>query len=559
MFIAFNAILIALVLLIAYWWMNQGLFSALLHFACVVVAGCVAFAVWEPIAVLMLTKKVLPDYAWGISLLGSFSLTLFVCRLACDKLVPDNLNFPQWANFAFGGIFGLGAGMLTMGMCLIGGGFIQSSKDVMGFTGVVRTSNAHGRPDFDNQRLWVPMHSLTEDFYAWLSAGALAPETSRSLRDAYPGLADVAFSLHRDSYREGKARTSIPPSAITMKRFFYATNVPAPGQAEAPIWVVEMEIGMDATDSGGILSISASQVRLIERLAPGERRQPRSVHPSGFSQPADSGAAMNPFPFDDVTAFASNVPGAQSTRLFFIFPAGELGGMTNPPEFIQIKGLRVRLPAADQVIELGAAQMMLMLRGVDATSATAAPLTDPSKKTIRPKDLVNDASINPGQGAVGELGNMEQINNYLTYGKEVFQKGGKPASKANRINGIYTPEGTAILRLNISRGDSSIDIWNTRSEYRKEAGDEASLVLVDSQGNTFLPTGYLWVNGDGVEVYLDKANIQTVGQFPYQPSSGTNELYALYRVTTGATIVSVRLGNIVLANASYEVRGKDNP
>ena len=34
MLIFFNIIIIALVLLIAYWWANQGLFSAILHLVC---------------------------------------------------------------------------------------------------------------------------------------------------------------------------------------------------------------------------------------------------------------------------------------------------------------------------------------------------------------------------------------------------------------------------------------------------------------------------------------------------------------------------------------------
>ena len=129
MFAAFNLILIALVALIAYWWINQGLFSAVLHFVCVVVAGALAFAVWEPLAVKMLDADFASDYAWGIALLGPFSLFLFLARLACDKLVPNNLNFPQWAHYSVGGVFGAASGVLTIGMLLIGGGFIKSAKD----------------------------------------------------------------------------------------------------------------------------------------------------------------------------------------------------------------------------------------------------------------------------------------------------------------------------------------------------------------------------------------------------------------------------------------------
>ena len=552
MFIAFNAILIALVLLIAYWWMNQGVFSAVLHFACVVVAGAIAFAVWEPMAMMMLKRDILTNSAWGIGLLGPFCVALFLTRLASDKLVPDNLNFPQWVNFSFGAVFGVASGVLTMGMCLIGGGFIQSSRDVMGFAGAVRTVESRGAPNFDNQRLWVPMHSITESFYAWLSAGALAPEMGTPLRDAYPGLADVAFGLYRDSYRDGKARTSITPKAITMKRLFYSGNLEVDGPAMAS-WVVEMEIGMEATDSGGVLSVSAAQIRLIENVPTGQDRAPRTAHPFAFSQPSDVGTGMTLALFDDVTAYASNVPGQQLTRLFFAFPATNLGNMSDPPEYLQIKGLRVRLPQPEGNTEYDGRDLALIMRGVDASVAGNPVLTNPDQKMIRPKDLTSDLTITPANGAVGELGNIEHVDNYLTFGKENFQKGGKPASKANRVKGIYAPEGTAVLRLNISRGDSSIDVWNSRSDYRKEAGEQAALMLVDSEGATYLPTGYLWVNNDSVEVRLEKAGLATIGDFPPQSSSGGHELYAIYRVTVGRKIVSVRLGNIVLANAEFEV------
>ena len=50
----FNILVIGFILLIAYWWANQGLLSAILHLVCVFAAGVLAFATWEPIASLCL-------------------------------------------------------------------------------------------------------------------------------------------------------------------------------------------------------------------------------------------------------------------------------------------------------------------------------------------------------------------------------------------------------------------------------------------------------------------------------------------------------------------------
>ncbi|NIM31085.1 MAG: hypothetical protein GTN60_07155, partial [Pseudomonas stutzeri] len=96
MFVVLNLIVIALVLLIAYWWANQGLFSAIIHLLCVIVAGALALAFWEPITLGLLLKGGFFDaYAWGVSLLGVFVLALLVLRLATNKLVPANVKIPR--------------------------------------------------------------------------------------------------------------------------------------------------------------------------------------------------------------------------------------------------------------------------------------------------------------------------------------------------------------------------------------------------------------------------------------------------------------------------------
>ncbi|MHC4141812.1 MAG: hypothetical protein ACYSUF_08025 [Planctomycetota bacterium] len=45
--IIFNILCIAMVLLIAYWWANQGIFSAIIHLLCVIIAGALALAFWR--------------------------------------------------------------------------------------------------------------------------------------------------------------------------------------------------------------------------------------------------------------------------------------------------------------------------------------------------------------------------------------------------------------------------------------------------------------------------------------------------------------------------------
>ncbi|MBL9150018.1 MAG: CvpA family protein [Phycisphaerae bacterium] len=554
MIVVFNLIIIALVLLIAYWWANQGLFSSLLHFVCVVVAGAVALATWEPLSMLLLKQGWMDNYALGVSLLLPFAIYLLLARVLCDKVVGENLNFPQWANYVFGGAFGLASGVLSLGMCMLGGGFLQSSYEMFGFSGSVRTLNSKGQPAIDIEKLWLPVHKITASSYGYLGLRALAPETGRSIEHAYPMLADQAFSLHRDSAEKGKAKTTAPPDSVKLGRFFFSPDFENSDRTRGA-YIVEMDVDNAAADSGGQVTVTASQVRLIEGVPSDSMRSARVAYADSWSQPLETGARQI-YAFDDLLNVATNVPGQQNTKFFFTFPVSNLGTpeQGSTPQFIQFKGLRLRLPAmeADRPPDALAKGVMRGLGGSGAQPAI--PLTDPALKSLASKDISATNSIEPAVVSINELTTMEQTDQLLTEGKQEFQRGGNQASKTNRIIGIYERDGTRVVRLNISRRSSSIDLWNDRTKLREEAGEQAALLLVDSQGNTYAPVGYIWVRPDGVLVYLDpRRGLETIGDFPPQPSHGNDLLFAIYTPTSGSKIVSVRLGNKPIANVDFEV------
>ena len=141
--IIFNVLCILIVLVIAYWWANQGLFSAIIHLLCVITAGALALAFWERLTVgLLLRGSWFDAYAWGIALVGVFVLALFVLRLATNKLVPSNVDLPQWANLGFGLPVGAVSGVLTIGILLLGLGFVHSQRTILGFVGDARDSSS---------------------------------------------------------------------------------------------------------------------------------------------------------------------------------------------------------------------------------------------------------------------------------------------------------------------------------------------------------------------------------------------------------------------------------
>ena len=77
-----NIIIIVVLLGMAAIWATYGFFSAFLHLVLVIVSGTIAFAVWEPIAYMLLGR--MPLMAWGVGLLAPFALTLIVLRGVLD-------------------------------------------------------------------------------------------------------------------------------------------------------------------------------------------------------------------------------------------------------------------------------------------------------------------------------------------------------------------------------------------------------------------------------------------------------------------------------------------
>ena len=73
-----------------------------------------------------------------MTLILTFALLMFIFRLAMDRLAPANVKLPNWANLAFGLPLGAAAGILTIGIFLIGAGFVQASNSIIGFRGWAR-------------------------------------------------------------------------------------------------------------------------------------------------------------------------------------------------------------------------------------------------------------------------------------------------------------------------------------------------------------------------------------------------------------------------------------
>lgn len=533
MFVAFNIVVSLLVVLIAYWWANQGLLSAFLHLLCVITAGAIAFALWEPLTVnFLLRGNTFDNYAWGITLVGVFAVALFLLRLASDKLVAVDISLPKWVNYAVGFPIGTCAGVISMGIVMIGGGFVQSHSDIAGYRGWAR-SQFTGEIEYIGPSMWLPVHHWTGGFYQWLSVGALYPEIGGSMLHYNPDLHKQA-TLLRDTYasRGRHGQIALYPNAAEIRR------VQVDEQANR--YAVEVEFGPLARDFGRQLILSSSQVRLIGRPRSASSA-PAVVHPDHWQQEVRDQGGMQRFAFDDTAHYVTSVAGQQRARVIFEFSLPQ----NNQPRFIQIRGTRYEMPSAEPVPagSLG--------RGM-ASAPSNDELPPPTHSGARIDDQIElTHHIHPVFASTNRLpGTISHEENYLTEGHGIFRRDGDRPSMALRVRGIHEPTGTRVVQLDVSRGLPT-DIFG---ELRRQVGRDGRLALIDDRGNRYEPMGFIHEHREGITIRLEPARLLgSAEDIPSLPSAGGDRLRLLFQITEGVTIRSFQYGNVTVGTCNLHI------
>lgn len=524
MFFVLNIILIALAGLIAYWWANQGFFSALLHLLCVIVAGTLAFAFWEPFAFMMIRGNWLDAYAWGVALIVPFCVFLVILRLGLDKLCPSNVNVPRWADLSLGGAAGAGAGVITVGILVLGLSHIQSKNDIMGFRGIQRHRDTGKVAKING--LWLPFHQWTSDLYSNLSVGSMRSGTPMK---AYMPDAYAQATLFRDSVSEGKGKTTMPPDGVKIKGTVQENNR----------YFVKVDFELPAIDYGELLTMTSAQCRLIEdttneagRLTTREARVEFPVawrQHSGYHQ------------FDSINHALTSQAAKENAR-GIIFEFKLPGDFT--PRFLQIKGTRYTLPAPKP----DASVASIMQSDRPETVAVAGMPIDSAifvTNDIRP--------INVGVNTKPAGIEHDDETKTLTTGEADFASGGKRPPRALRIGGIYEPDGSRCVQVIVSR-NSAANLFGL-VEQNEALGAESRLRLLDSNGVEYTSIGYMLVDGQNVRVKLDPVRrLPTFGDFPSLAAADSRELKILFRVTENETITGMMIDDVVVGSANKIVK-----
>lgn len=546
----FVLLIFALVLIIAGVIARQGFLSAFLHFLCVIVAGAIAFALWEPLTNSMLDSTGgFAKYLSGTVLAMVFLLSLTALRMSTDQLVPENINFTKTIDLAGASLFGLASALLSVGIVTIAVGFLQFGVGGFGYTGWAR-DKASGEPAKISSMPLFPAIA-TARFYELLSVGSFRPMIKGApLAQANPGIDKISWSLARDGSKgdSGQGRMWIQPKSIKIPAngFMYAEKLSSisldpnfPRFTGA--YILRLEVNISAFDNGNQFSLSGSQVRLI---APPQtsRGGVETSYPTLFSEATKSGQRV--FAFDDTGNFVTSMAGKQAITFGLIFNGTDLGPPTDGNYTLQIKGLRVALPPVELVTTAEA---------LAAASGGTANLRPPSGlgRPLPSKDCEVSSKL-PMSLSYNMRGGLSiDDENFVTYGIAQFDTNMRNVgvSKSLRVTDFFEPEGTRIVQLNVARG-AVID----SEKYRRDNRANEAIVLVDKAGMTFRPIGYVLKGPQNTDILIEPTQpIMSIEAMPKLPSAGTTTMRLLFRIPIGAVLREVRVGDEAIATLNVTV------
>ena len=478
------------------------------------------------------------NYAWGFSLVGVFAITLLALRVASDKIAPANIQFPSWANLTFGGAAGFVSGVLSVGICLIGAGYVQSTNNIMDYRGTARAEA--GKEIEKVNAPWLDVTYLTSAFYSKLSVGTLHPDLfgGMPLQQFNPRM-DEQATLLRDTVQEGNGQISIMRRDAEVLTF---------AKSENGLAIVQVKFAPSARDFNKQLVLAKSQVRLVDEVRNGN--EPKVYFPDSWKQKVQNATTKDfseeLFVFDGISSYATSIPGQSEIMLTFVF---DTRNARLNPKFIQIRGTRFELT---KTIELTSADAVVFLTNDDSENQ----IVDRDVFGNDIQDLVKNTSKLPLRTSVNSLQGSLQVNDldYLTHGRLI---GGNKSntSRGKTVKGIAAFEGTGIVQLDASPGKAAAfeDLYKTESN--------ASIILVDSQDREYKPFGYYIIQGKKIDMILTPdepiQSMHGIENFVSKVRPGKDIVFKLlFMVTADVDIREFRIGDITIGRCDVEVEAQ---
>ena len=596
-----NLVSLLIILGLGYLWVTRGFFSALINLVCVLAAGALAVAFWEPASMFLLNNlpsrgflAFVQQSAWGLGLAIPFAASLGLLRAVLDKLLPNNVVVEPAVDYVGGGLCGVAAGIITAGFTVMSIGLLRMDTQ---FGGYKRIEAGTGNALVSQGKLWIPVDDIVAGLYGRASTGVF--NNSTALANYYPNLADVPEML-RSTEGGGRAMNILAPNAARVVRRYRVgqegttlqqllggdqwvnsqqTVVSFDGEQFPPNsrlegYVVQFEAG--SKEKNGQLVIGHAQVRL---LVHSEDEFGRTVAQDIFPVAAVSLANASPrqygrWRFDAPNLFISSVGGATELLFAFEFPVPP----DATPVALYIKGTRfdidtqsgplaengasftqyASVPDRDRTIP-GGALTGSVIEWTDEENRqrqNPTPNTTPDRVFGQRGDLLVRNGIAHFVIQRGTQQGLEVQGSRVVQGEAVFNTStleGRGLDPALRINQFVNTSSTSIVLV-----DASIDAENDLEIARERgAGLSDRVQLVNAQNDRFDPLGYISVNIEGRDLvkirYFPSDPITSMGELPTTSRTRPDQkLYLVYRVSAPGQIVSFNVGDIVVNNFDGE-------
>lgn len=566
---------IAIVALVAYIWMTRGYFSAMLHMCCVLVAGAIAFGLWEPVSYFLLEKgsgnAAIRDSAWAIGLMLPFALSLAIIRPIVDKILPLNAQTESIFNFIGGGVCGTIAGVVTAGIVVIGLGSFRMPSDFLGYQSLQIATNGSMKRE---QRLILPVDRIVAGFYGQLSETSLS--TSEPLGKWYPNLADVPAAL-RMTDGDGNNRNTIGPKDINMfsrytlgegrtsgsladllrdawgggsvQQVFDLDGAQYPQNSHIEGFVLQFAPG--AREKFGQIVVGNAQARLLVESAAGDRLD---LFPIAIASRADAGSLMfGRFRLDSIVHLASPGAGADTRMAFeFIIPPGY------SPLALYYKNIRLSLLPVVEKFDTVEARDQAILSGslfgvqADTSVATTRPPARPVQQDPRDFGIEMSNSIGWTIQKGSERG-LQLDGNVVINGEAVFgareltdRGGGGPIAQALRVDRFRSTEEASIVKVDV--GPSAA--LSLLGQSFATAQQVVPPYLYDTNGTRYEAVGYVYEDREIIKVRFTPGNpMRGISEIPTALSRSRTDqkLKLVFQVNVGVQINRFTMGDTVVS------------
>ena len=578
-----NAVVaLSFVLVTLFWGMRgkgRGMFSSLVTLACVVCAGAVAFAAWEPLATNVFLG-LSEGMAWGLALLAPFLVSVVVFRLLAETLVPRDIKVGDIGNFVGGAAFGAGTATISIGIIVISIGFFRFGPSMLGYEAIDDDS---GSPVYAN-KLWVPVDRFTAAFYESLSLGSFATATPLAARapDVH-----VQSAMSREVYADSDntARNGIQPDQFRVlgryrvgprsaqeqigsssQKVFTPDGEAVLGSATVEGVVVEFASG--AGESKGQIVVGPGQVRLVCEDGDGRGH---AVHPFAIIAEPEAGAAgIRRFPVDTAGLFIPSV-GAGSAKAFgfeFLVPDGwtptdvlvknaraELDGDLAEPSLVYgDTAERDRAIASAEVFSsLGASVGGAVIGDLDTSGSRAVQAGQRGRFEI----IAVDARLPQGWvlNRTTGTGGLDTRESNIVRGEGQFpieQLTGRGIDANLRVSQFDSRRDTSVVRVELAT-DGAMSLLGRAVE---RAESVLPPLLIDSQNRRYEAIGFIYSDGKTVSIrYTPDRPIRGLSELPERLSASKRDqtAYLLFQPTDGVTITAFVIGSKQVA--SFEPDG----